>query len=244
MLFHSGQGAGGFSIFAPSFEYLGRITPISTTSTPTYSSFSGTFSGLTTENISLIIAVIQSRDANGSTGIPYSNVTIDGQSATIINRSYTGGTTDFNSTAIAYIKKNIGNSINISVTLNATHEGQANIFLYKMTSNFATFYNSNSNVISSGSVIQTNLTTPPTPPFVSKLSAVIAVSTTSNSTSAWTIGASQGTMTQNASLDAGTTEFITVSSSINIPKSTSITFTASGSNSTNDASILVASFYA
>jgi hypothetical protein len=228
--FSSSSGEAGFG-----YSYLGQRTAISSTST-TYSSFSSSFSSLTPQNNITIVAVLQSRNSNGDQSSPYSSVTIGGTSATIINRAYSRGTNDYNSSAIAYISGfNLSSSVTVNVSLSDTHEGQANVFLYAI--NQPTSATSSDNV-GTGAIVSTTTTTP------SGSFVTIASANTSNSSTAHTISTNNGTITEDDSKDGGTTEWVTVASSEDIPSGTSVTFSSSGNAASGAVAILVGFFQA
>jgi hypothetical protein len=215
-------------------EFLGAITAVSATNT-NYTLFSGNFAGLDSADGVTVIAVLQSRNSGGDTSSPYSSVTIGGQSASIIGRSYGATSTDFCSSAIAYISDfDITSSINVSVSLSATHAGQANIFLYKFNS--TSVATSSSNVANNVSSISTSITTP------SSGFSTVVIATTSNSNSATDITSSSGSLTEDVSKDGGTTEFVTVSHSNDIPSSSVVSFTSDNGGTAETYSILVACF--
>lgn len=227
----AGAGAGGGAL---EIEFLGTIVARSGTNSG-YTAFSGTKTGLAADSGVTIIAVLQSRDAGGSPSNPYSSVTINSQSATIIDRNYPNQN-DFNSSAIAYISDvNISSSISVNVALGVyTHEGQANIFLYKVsTPSQAT---SNGNFALTTNAVSRNITTP------SSDFATVVIATTSNSASAVDITPSSGSLTEDVSKDGGTTEFVTVSHSTDIPSGQLINFTADNGGSAACHTILIACF--
>jgi len=220
---------------ADELTFLGQVSAESTTN-GSYTFFSGTLSGLAPEGDTntLIVAVLQSRDSGGTTTSPYSTVTINGSAATIRNRDYPSTIDDFNSCAVAYLNGSIGSSITVNVNLTESHEGQANIFLYKLVSSSGSpdNFGNSSNVATGSSSVQTTTTT-----ASSNLRPAIVVAVTSNTAEAWAIASSHGTVTEDFSKDGGTTEFVTVASVRGMPSSTSVTFSASGPSTTDSVAI-------
>lgn len=230
-------------------EYLGRQTAVSSAAT-TYSFFTADFAGLTSGGRGHYIAVVQSRDASGSTEPPFVGVSMtDGflssptsLSTTVLNRTYPATVDDYNSHCIAYSNLvDFSSSFSISVALLADHEGQANVYLYRVSTSTAP------TVASAGTYTPTPsgataVSTSVTPPSGST-KFMIAVVGTSNSTSAWTI--SNGPinyLTQNSSADTGTTEWTTVSSGDVSAAGSPVPAVASGAAASNGAGILAAVF--